>query len=139
MIDFDKFFNSYHKYYLKSLTFDHDCFPSVDDDKQIILSIVDEVKTEYNKNNGVLIEFCRKLQFAEDNPPLIEVSFCAEFTFKDNAENEMDWENINLAKETVESDCSFLNNLASRASLLIAEVTSSYGQKPIVTPPNISP
>lgn len=50
---------------------------------------------------------------------------------------EHNWRNINLAKEFEKHGDFVLGNLMNRISLLISEITSSFGQSPIVLPPTI--
>lgn len=138
MIDFSKYFEANSKYYLNKLTFDHSCFSMEEQTQKVTLSIVDQVRTEYVKNKGIIIEFSRELSNNDNPPPMIQVSFCTELTFKEGVEQEVEWESVPLAKEIAESSEYYISNLVSRASLLIAEITASYGQIPIVTPPTIN-
>ena len=48
---------------------------------------------------------------------------------------EHDWHNMNMAAEFKENGAFVLNNLMSRISLQIAQITSSYGQVPLILPP----
>ena len=137
MIDFSKYFKPHYKYYLNKLNFDHANIPENIEGGQVTLSISDQVKTDYIKGVGINIEFSRELKHSEDAPPMIEVSLCASLLFNDDVEQDVDWANIPLAQETVDSDNVFLDNLVTRASLLISEVTASYGQMPLVTPPKV--
>ena len=46
---------------------------------------------------------------------------------------------MNLAEEFRKNGQFVLGNLMNRISLLIAEITSSFGQAPIILPPSIAP
>ena len=52
--------------------------------------------------------------------------------------NEYDWNEVNLAEEFRANGDFVISNLMSRITLLIAQITSSYGQQPLVLPPVIS-
>ena len=69
----------------------------------------------------------------------LAVSYGAILKFDDDKKHEYDWKKINLAKEFQENGEFVLSNLMSRMSLLIAEITASFGQTPIVLPPGIAP
>ena len=57
---------------------------------------------------------------------------------KKERKEEYDWDKINLAEEFRENGEFVLGNLMSRISLLIAEITSSFGQIPLILPPAIA-
>lgn len=69
----------------------------------------------------------------------LSVSYGAVLRFKQDKKDEYDWKNINLAEEFQQNGEFVLANLMSRMSLLIAEITASFGQAPIVLPPGIAP
>lgn len=69
----------------------------------------------------------------------VSVSYGAVLKFKDGKKDEHDWGNINLAEEFQKNGEFVLDNLMSRMSLLIAEITASFGQTPIILPPGIAP
>ena len=69
----------------------------------------------------------------------LSVSYGAVLKFKEDKKDEHDWENINLAGEFQKNGEFVLGNLMSRMSLLIAEITASFGQTPIILPPGIAP
>ena len=66
----------------------------------------------------------------------LSISFSAVLKFNERM-NEIKWKNENLAKEFIENGDFVVNALMSRASMLIAQVTSASGQSPIILPPNI--
>lgn len=68
----------------------------------------------------------------------LSVSYGAILKFKKDKKDEHDWESINLAEEFQKNGEFVLGNLMGRMSLLIAEITASFGQTPIVLPPGIA-
>ena len=57
------------------------------------------------------------------------LSYGAILKIKKERKEEYDWDKINLAEEFRENGEFVLGNLMSRISLLIAEITSSFGQR----------
>ena len=55
--------------------------------------------------------------------------------FNEETKNEINWHEINLAEEFRANGDFVMQNLLNRISLLIAEVTASFGQSPIILPP----
>lgn len=64
----------------------------------------------------------------------LTVSFGADLRFNERRA-EYDWEKINLAEEFVENGEFITTQLVSRIALIIGEITSSYGQQPLMLPP----
>lgn len=69
----------------------------------------------------------------------LSVSYGAVLKFNENKKDEHNWESLNLADEFQKNGEFVLGNLMSRMSLLIAEITASFGQTPIILPPGIAP
>ena len=69
----------------------------------------------------------------------LSVSYGAVLRFNENKKDEHNWESLNLADEFQKNGEFVLGNLMSRMSLLIAEITASFGQTPIILPPGIAP
>ena len=68
----------------------------------------------------------------------LSLSYGAILKIKKERKEEYDWDKINLAEEFRENGEFVLGNLMSRISLLIAEITSSFGQIPLILPPAIA-
>ena len=69
----------------------------------------------------------------------LSVSFSAILKLNGEKKDDYDWTKINLAEEFRENGQFVLGNLVNRISLLIAEITSSFGQTPIILPSGIAP
>ena len=80
----------------------------------------------------------RILKFEPEEIFELLVSYGAILKIKEEKKKDHDWEKIDLAGEFRENGQFVLENLMSRISLLIAEITSSYGQPPIILPPVIA-
>lgn len=81
----------------------------------------------------------RVLKFDPEEIFELSVSYGAILKFKHEKKEDYDWNNINLAEEFRENGQFVLANLMNRISLLIAEITSSFGQTPLVLPPSVAP
>jgi hypothetical protein len=79
----------------------------------------------------------RVLKFDPEEIFELSVSFGAILRFNKEKKKEYEWEKINLAEEFRENGQFVLGNLMNRISLLTAEITSSFGQTPIIVPPGI--
>ena len=78
----------------------------------------------------------RNVEFVPAEIYKLSVSFGTTLRFK--AKNSIsDFDNINWAEEFKESDNFIIDNIMSRITLMIAQITSSFGQQPLVMPPKI--
>ena len=80
----------------------------------------------------------RVLQFEPEEIFELSVSYGAILKIKEEKKSYA-WDKMNLAEEFRENGQFVLGNLMSRISLLIAEITSSFGQPPIILPPVVAP
>ena len=80
----------------------------------------------------------RVLQFEPEEICELSVSHGAILKSKEEKKSYA-WDKMNLAEEFRENGQFVLGNLMSRISLLIAEITSSFGQPPIILPPVVAP
>lgn len=96
----------------------------------------DNVKVDVN-DAGVRIIIMRTLAFEPDEIFNLSVSFGAYLKFNEK-KSEYEWTNINLAEEFRDNGDFVTAQLMSRISLLIGQITSSFGQYPIITPPTFA-
>ncbi len=129
-------FKSEYQYQLKSINY-HLIEPvTVQPSYQI--SCKDFVQAVPETDNSVQFIFRREVAFEPENLFSIEVSFSATLTYKEDLSEEI--RNAPLSELEAafrRPNDTYSINLVSRASLLIAQITSSYGQQPLVTPPVI--
>ena len=86
--------------------------------------------------SGILIVISRSLTFDPKTIFELSVSFGAVLKFNEN-KDEVDWRNLNLAEEFRENGDFITVHLISRIDLLIGQITSSFGQQPIILPGNV--
>lgn len=84
----------------------------------------------------VQIIITRELVFYPEAMFSLIVSFGACLKFNERKE-EQNWADIDLAKEFSENGQFITSQLMSRISLLIGQITSSFGQQPLVLPVTI--
>lgn len=105
-------------------------------DDEVSLSVKDnlEIKEDHSSNNIELL-ISRHLTFEPKSLVDINVSFgvVMELDSKFKGDTQLDHEL--LKKELLNNDNVIMPIIMSRISLLISQLTSSYGERPIITPP----
>ena len=99
---------------------------------EIILLCQDNVKASL-EDEGVKLIVTRSLVFDPKMFFELTVSFGAVLRFNEKR-NEINWNEVNLAEEFRENGGFITDHLMSRISLLIAQITYSFGQQPLVLP-----
>lgn len=101
------------------------------------LNCIDNIEVDVY-DDFVKLTVKRVLEFEPEELFDLSVSFGAVLRFHEDKKGDYDWKKINLAEEFRENGQFVLGNLMSRISLLIAQITSSFGQAPIILPPGIA-
>lgn len=101
-------------------------------EQEVALLCQDNVRASVN-DEGVCIIVTRSLVFEPEKIFVLSVSFGAELKFN-NRKSEQDWMKINLAEEFRQNGDFVTAQLMSRISLLIGQITSSFGQQPLILP-----
>lgn len=65
------------------------------------------------------------------------MSFSSIIRFNPETKDEIDWTKVDLAGEFRRNGGILIHNLASRAALLVAQISSASGQVPIITAPGL--
>lgn len=134
MINFNEYFNDEYQFTLKKATYSW--IETKPEGIELDLNISDTISATVNANQ-LEVEFNRNVSFNPEALYVIDVSFAFTLTFRDDVVPE-ECKNIDWSKVFSESEKNpYLGNVVSRASSLIAALTSSYGQQPLITPPNI--
>ena len=133
MIEFNKYFNDEYQFALKNAVYlwIENVAPGTD----LELNISDTVNASL-QGKHLEVVFQRKTFFIPEALYSIDISFSFMLTFRNDALAE-EAKSVNWSEALVENENPYLRNVISRASYLIATLTSSYGQQPLVTPPNI--
>lgn len=102
------------------------------------LNCIDNIQVDVNIKLGVRVTVTRTLKFDPQELFELSVSFGALLKFVPEKKDELEWNKINLAEEFKNNGQFVTGNLMGRISLLIAQITSSFGQPPIILPPKIA-
>lgn len=106
--------------------------------REYSLNCIDNIDVEINEDI-VRLTVKRVLKFKPEEIFELLVSFGVVLKFNAEKKGDYDWEKIDLEEEFRENGQFVWGNLMHRISLLIAEITSSFGQTPIILPPEIAP
>ena len=101
-------------------------------EQELSLLCQDNLKVMTNED-GVRIIVTRTLMFEPEELFALNVSFGADLKFNER-KAEHEWTKINLAEEFGENGDFVTAQLMSRISLLIGQITASFGQKPLILP-----
>lgn len=133
MLNLEKIFLPGIQFNLINITFD-----SVDlnnEESNFTIHCKDSLKTKLNCDNLSLFVCLTRKVFLEPKALFeLSVSYEAVKEINENLKGEINI--IDFDKEILENGEDILMALASKISLLIAQITSSSGQNPIITPPN---
>ena len=106
--------------------------PNTEVKTEIALRCQDNVSVSLNEG-GVRILITRNVTFDPEKLFTLSVTFGADLKFTDR-KSDHNWKDINLAEEFMENGDFVTSQLVSRISLIIGEITSSFGQQPILLP-----
>ena len=130
----EKYFLPEHTFYLNEIN-----YKIIDgNSNESELNCTDNLSVEVNDSEGVRVVFTRTLKFVPESIFELSVSFGALLKFDESQRGNINWHEINMAEEIRDNGMFVLHNLIARSSLLIAEITASFGQSPIVLPPIIA-
>lgn len=99
-----------------------------------ILNCTDSIDANVNEEIVKLI-VKRTLIFEPKEIFELSVAYGVVLKFKDKNKADYKWQEINLAEEFSKNGGFVLENLMGRISLLVGEITASFGQSPIILPP----
>ena len=107
-------------------------------EEDVTLNVKDDIEIKEKVSNSGSIEciFSRNLSFVPKSLVDITVSFgiSLELNEKYKETNNLDYDI--LKKHLLSEDSVIASIVMSRISLLISQLTSSYGERPIITPPS---
>lgn len=131
MFNFNDYFEDEYQFTLKALS-----YKLVENDansKQLNLKVIDTITTN-SIEKELNIVFERKVFFEPAAVYDIDVVFSVDVRFKEQID--VDSIDINWERILGENETPYLSNVVSRASNIIAMITASYGQQPLITPPS---
>lgn len=131
-----EYFLQEQEFYLYKITYDR--IDSIISEKEMFINCTDNITAEINENNEIRIIVTRSLNFDPEKMFRLSVAFGADLRFDPKKINEYNWREIDLADEFRENGDFVTGNLMSRITLLIAQITSSFGQPPLVLAPSVT-
>jgi len=131
-----EYFLPEQEFYLHKVNYDR--LDSAVAKNEFTLNCADNINVEVSENSEVKIIVTRSLAFEPGEMFRLSVAFGADLKLDPQKEHEYNWHEINLAEEFRNNGYFVTANLMSRISLLIAQITSSFGQQPLVIPPNVA-
>lgn len=105
---------------------------------EFVLNCTDNISVELVNKSNIKIIVTRNLYFEPNALFQLSISFGANLKFDPKRAEEYNWNEIDLAKEFRDNGDFVTTNLISRITLLIAQITSSFGQQPLILPPNVA-
>ncbi len=130
MIDFSRYFHPDFKVYLENVNYEHISSPSLN----LKMNCKDTIVAHLAEPAGIKVTFNRAVSFEPEGLFYLSVSFSAIMRFNEATKDEITWKGLDIASEFRQNGGAALHALSSRASLLIAELTSASGQAPLITP-----
>lgn len=135
MNNLSEFFCNEQEYYLDFVSYTR--IDQITSEPELELKCTDTIKAKIC-DDRVVITVTRELNFNPEALFKLAVSYGVILRFIPEKKNEVDWNNIDLAKEFQENGMFATGNLFNRISLLVGEITSSFGQSPIIVPPQFT-
>jgi len=128
----NSYFSPNFEFYLNNVTYEYK--QKKTSVKEYSLSCTDTLMAQVYGDNDLLLIINRNLQFDPDELYSLSVSFGVRLQFVKDVDDKsaIDW-----AKEFSQNGGFVLSNIMPRIAHLIAEITASYGQVPVVTPPSL--
>lgn len=131
MVDFKHFFNEEYQIALKNAVYTQ--IERENQDADFELSVRDRVDAVIHDKH-LEASFGRKVFFDPAALYSIDIVFTFSLFFK-NTDLVEEAKSVDWKDALTEAGNPYLTDVISRASYLIATLTSSYGQQPLVTPP----
>lgn len=133
MFDFDRYFLKECQIFLSHI--DYDVLTLGNGGGKI--NVTDNIQAYPKDDSHVKIEISRSLSFPNNELFAVTVIFGVLLTKNPLSKDEVDWSTIDVCEEFKRSKVPLINGIASRISMLLAQITSSFGQNPVVTPPQM--
>lgn len=130
---FQDFFLPEHRFYLDSVYYNRSNIDEFTSSAK--MRCEDKINAAFIGDSTVQLDITRTISF--DPKALFELSITYGAYLEINPDKNVDWESIDLGNEFRENGMFVLGNLLNRISLLISDITSSYGQTPLITPNTI--
>ena len=126
----NKYLKEEYQFALKQVVFQ--TVDECDEAEQFEINVSDDISVEV-VDKDIIVDYWRNVYFYPNGIFEIKVNFGLKMSFKDEAKLEDD--DINWAEELVSQENPYMRNVITRTSNIISNLTSSFGQQPLITPP----
>ncbi len=131
-----EYFLPEQQFYLHKIVYDR--IDYISSKEEFSLNCVDNINVEVNEKKEIRVIVTRTLFFEPEEMFYLSVAFGADLQLNQQRANEYNWQEINLSEEFRDNGNFVIDNLMSRITLLIAQITSSFGQQPLILPPGVA-
>lgn len=129
MPGFNEFFKDEYQFSLKDISYTK---VETEEEQECELEITDTISADIN-GDSLIVTFVRNVCFKPEAIFDLKVAF--DIILFINEEKLEEAKRIDWSKTLIENPNMYLGNVVSRISQLIAVITASYGQQPLITPP----
>lgn len=127
------YFESDYEFYLDKVSYIHKQKTSSTDEYS--LNCNDRLEAKEISDEKLQVSVSRSLVFDPDDLYSISVTFVAVLKYNMAKKDELKNLSDDLSRDLLAHGQFFMSNIMARISLLISEITSSYGQPGVITPP----
>ena len=99
---------------------------------QIKMNVKDTIVAQLIEKAGVKVTYNRALSFDPEGMFRLSVTFGLMLVFNPGTRDEIDWHTIDIAAEFKKNCPQLVDVMASKATLLVAEITNANGGNPVI-------
>lgn len=132
MSNFDEYFTGGCSISLKNVVYKK----LAEIEADVSLNVKDNLDIHKEGSDNIELIISRNLSFTPYSMVDIDVSFSVFLELNDKYKGDKQLDYTLIKKEILNKDSVIMSIIMSRISLLISQLTSSYGERPIITPPS---
>ena len=133
MNNLSDYFKSEQEFYLDSITYERINKNISETEVQILCK--DVIRANVLDVDRVRVTVTRELKFDPEVLFKLVISYGVILRFVPEKKEDVDWEGIDLNSEFRDNGNFATGNLFNRISLLVGNITGSFGQSPLIVPP----
>lgn len=133
MNNLSDYFESEQEYYLDSISYER--IEKNFSQTEVQIFCKDVITANVFEGDKVRVTVTRELKFAPEILFKLLISYGVVLRIASEKKNDIDWEKIDLSSEFRDNGSFATGNLFNRISLLIGNITGSFGQSPLIVPP----
>lgn len=133
MINLKDYFSDSYEFMLSSANYQAK-FGPIDPANQKLI-VLDNIEVFHQENNIIKVDFTRTVNFQPEQIFELSVTFSIFLSAKNQSDNLKQLKDSDIIETLSVGTSPITTNIMSRMSLLIAQITSSFGQMPLSTAP----